>query len=425
MYMGISIIAAGILTLLLITSWIYFLRVLAKRKQMESFAMKRAEDMRRQFQGEFYALDNFIANIAKIHQLALENVAHERDPDVSKLMLDSACQMLKCPAGSLLLADKRTGDLSLAALKGISESQHGASAKSGEGVIGRVYDTGKWLTIDDLDTDPRFINAAKGDIPFKSFVSVPLKVRSKVIGVMNVGSLNAHQSFDDRAVQLLIVFADQTAMMLENFQRYRDLEGFYIEVVEALSRALEFKENVAPAPDAHRKIREYAKRTAEELSLPDSIVRHIEFASIIYGVGKIGIDDAILRKPGKLSDAEFEQVKKHPEIGHKLVSKINFLLPITPMILYHQERWDGKGYPAGLKGEEIPLGSRIIAVVNAYHAMTSDRPYRKALMKDQAVDELRKCAGTQFDSKVVDAFIRALQKSPNGGSGFEPTPLGR
>ncbi len=422
--MGISLTAAGILAFLLVVSWIYFLRILSKRKHVETFALKRAEDMRRQFQNEFYALDNFIANIAKIHQVALENVSHEKDPDVLRLMLDSACQMLKCPVGSLLIVEKQSGELAVAALKGVGESQHDAKVKLGEGVIGRVFDTGKWLTIDDVDTDPRFINGAKGNIPFKSFVSVPLKVRNKVIGVLNVGSLTARQEFDDRAVQLLIVFGDQTAMMLENFQRYRDLEGFYVEVVEALSRALEFKENVAPAPDAHRKMREYAKLTARELNLPESIVRHIEFASIVYGVGKIGIDDAILRKPGKLSDEEFEQVKKHPEIGHKLVSKINFLLPITPMILYHQERWDGKGYPAGLKGEEIPLGSRIIAVVNAYHAMTSDRPYRKALMKDQAIEELKKCAGSQFDTKVVDAFIRAL-KSTNGGSGLEAKPAGR
>lgn len=386
--------------------------------------MKRAEDMRRQFQGEFYALDNFIASLAKIHQVALDYIAHDANPDVSRLILESACQMMKCPVGSLLVLDKKSGHFALTALKGLGEGQHEALVKSSEGVIGRVIDSGKSLVIDDMDSDPRFIDQPKGNIPFKSLVSVPLRIRNKVVGVLNAGSLHPHHSFDDRTVQLLVVFADQTAMMLENFQRYQDLENFYVEVVETLSRALEVKENVSMSPDSHKKIRIYAKQTAQELSLPESIVRHIEFASIVYGVGKIGIDDAILRKPGKLSDEEFEQIKKHPEIGHKLVSKINFLLPITPMILYHQERWDGKGYPAGLKGEEIPLGSRIIAVVNAFNAMTSDRPYRKAFSQDHAIEELRKCSGTQFDAKVVDAFVRVLQKGGNGAGGLE-TPIGR
>ena len=107
---------------------------------------------------------------------------------------------------------------------------------------------------------------------------------------------------------------------------------------------------------------------------------------------------------------EYEKIKKHPEIGQEMISKVRFLSPIASMIHYHQERWDGKGYPAGLKGEEIPLGARIVSAINAYRAMVSDRPYRPALAKGEAIRELRQGAGTQFDPKVVEAFIHILEK---------------
>jgi HD-GYP domain-containing protein (c-di-GMP phosphodiesterase class II) len=135
---------------------------------------------------------------------------------------------------------------------------------------------------------------------------------------------------------------------------------------------------------------------------------------LMHGIGKIGIGEAILRKPGKLTADEFEQIKKHPEIAQQIISKVQFLTPIVPMILYHQESWDGSGYPAGLKGEEIPLGSRIVAVINAFDAMVSERPYRQPLSESQAVEELKRGAGSQFDPKVVEAFLRVAERCKAG-----------
>ena len=143
------------------------------------------------------------------------------------------------------------------------------------------------------------------------------------------------------------------------------------------------------------------------------MVRYVEYAMMLHGVGKMGIDQAILSKPGKLTPEEFEQVKKHTTIGHRILARVKFLGPVAKMVLYHQEWFNGKGYPEGLKGEEIPLGSRIVAVVNAWEAMLSDRPYRKALTAAAATSELQKGAGAQFDPKVVDAFLKAVAKVPN------------
>ena len=140
------------------------------------------------------------------------------------------------------------------------------------------------------------------------------------------------------------------------------------------------------------------------------MIRHIEYAALMHDIGKIGIDEAILHKPGKLTPEEREIIKKHPEIGNRIIAPVAFLSPVAPMVLYHQEWYDGQGYPDGLAGEEIPLGARIVAVIDAFDAMTSDRPYRKALSRDIAVGELNKGANTQFDPKVVNAFIEVLRE---------------
>jgi HD-GYP domain-containing protein (c-di-GMP phosphodiesterase class II) len=127
--------------------------------------------------------------------------------------------------------------------------------------------------------------------------------------------------------------------------------------------------------------------------------------AILHDAGKIGVSDAILRKPGKLDAEEWDEMKKHPEMGYRMLQHIKFLEPALGIVLSHQERWDGGGYPRGLKGEEIPLGARIFAVVDTFDAMTSDRPYRPALSIEKAVEEVRTFAGTQFDPSVADAFL--------------------
>src|SRR6185436_648168 len=136
----------------------------------------------------------------------------------------------------------------------------------------------------------------------------------------------------------------------------------------------------------------------------------LEFAALLHDIGKIAIDEQVLKKPGKLTPQEFELVKKHPELGYKILAPVSMLAPVAPMVLYHQEWYNGKGYPEGLNGEEIPLGARIVGVLDAWGAMTSHRPWRKALSNEQALEEIRKGAGSQFDPKVVEAFMRTLQK---------------
>jgi HD-GYP domain-containing protein (c-di-GMP phosphodiesterase class II) len=192
--------------------------------------------------------------------------------------------------------------------------------------------------------------------------------------------------------------------MLHNMDLFDSLQTFYLEMVQTLARAVDSKD--AYTHEHSDRARVKARKVALEMSLPEQMVRYVEYAALLHDIGKIGIDEAILLKPGKLTPEEYEQMKKHPIIGHQILSPVKYLGPVAQMVLYHQEWYDGRGYPEGLKGEEIPLGSRIVAVLDAWDAMTSDRPYRKALGREVAVGELKKGAGTQFDPRVVDTFLR-------------------
>jgi len=164
-------------------------------------------------------------------------------------------------------------------------------------------------------------------------------------------------------------------------------------------------------PEQHiERLRKNAIRLGNELNLPDDVINELDLLATIHDIGKIAISDMIIFKPGKLSDDEWEEMKRHSEVGYRIAQLYLKLSPIAKGILYHHEKWDGGGYPTGIKRNKIPLISRIISIVDAYDAMTNDRPYRKALSKQDAVVELKKNAGTQFDPHLVDKFINIIKR---------------
>ncbi len=188
----------------------------------------------------------------------------------------------------------------------------------------------------------------------------------------------------------------------------KKLEESYIGTIRALAAVVDVKDHYTHG-HSDAAVR-YAISTARELGLSEDEIAAVQLAAMFHDVGKIGIPDSILNKPSQLTDDEWRVIKEHPIIGAKLIQQIDSLTAVIPGILYHHERYDGRGYPNGLAGDRIPLSAQIIAVADAYQAMTSNRPYRKALGRDHALGELRRCAGTQFNPRVVDAFICALER---------------
>ncbi|HKK51067.1 MAG TPA: HD-GYP domain-containing protein, partial [Myxococcota bacterium] len=188
-----------------------------------------------------------------------------------------------------------------------------------------------------------------------------------------------------------------------------ELRTAYIQTIRALAEAIDAKD--AYTRGHSERVAVYASRLGRQMGLRKELIERIYFAGLLHDVGKIGIPDAIITKPDRLTPEEYEEIKKHPEIGAKILEPVEFLHSIVPCVRHHHEWYDGcnAGYPDQLAGDQIPLPSRVIVVADTVEAMTSDRPYRKALSIDVVVEELRKYSGTQFDPVVVEAFLRLLE----------------
>jgi putative nucleotidyltransferase with HDIG domain len=193
-------------------------------------------------------------------------------------------------------------------------------------------------------------------------------------------------------------------------QKNKELRTAYIQTIRALAEAIDAKD--AYTRGHSERVAVYASRIAREMSLDKQLIERIYFAGLLHDVGKIGVPDAIITKPDRLDAEEYEEIKKHPEIGAKILEPVEFLHAIVPCVRHHHEWFDGsdRGYPDRLIADAIPLPSRVILVADTVEAMTSDRPYRNALPIDVVIEELHKYSGSQFDPVVVSAFLRLLEE---------------
>ena len=206
--------------------------------------------------------------------------------------------------------------------------------------------------------------------------------------------------FTERHLRLLAGIAHQAKLALTNAGNFQSLEKTFIETVEALANALEANDEYTSSHA--RWITDLALKVGEGLGLDGRSLKRLELGALFHDIGKLGIPEAILSKPGPLTEAERKIVEKHPELGERIIAPIDRLEEVRPIVRHCHERFDGAGYPDRLGGEEIPIESRIIFVCDAYHAMTTDRPYRKRLSSEEALRRLEEGAGTQFDPRAVE-----------------------
>lgn len=262
------------------------------------------------------------------------------------------------------------------------------------------------VAISDPHLSPLIPDDRIEDTGTRSVLVVPIFSRENLLGIMVLFYSKDPEDVEDEDMNLITGIAGQAAVALENASLYEDLEMSYFSTVKALARAIEVKD---PYTYGHsERVTEYAISIANRLGLNEWDMRNIKYAAALHDIGKIGIARKILNKPGALSEEEFVHVKTHPQLGDSIIEPVTFLQDPREIILHHHERYDGRGYPDGLKGDEIPLGARILAVADSFEAMMSDRPYRKALPIEEAVKELEINAGTQFDPAVIKAFMDAV-----------------
>jgi diguanylate cyclase (GGDEF)-like protein len=215
------------------------------------------------------------------------------------------------------------------------------------------------------------------------------------------------EDFGERELRLLAGIADQAKLALANAASYEGLEHTFVSTVEALANALEANDEYTSTHA--RWITDLSLRVGQELGLDERTLKRLELGALLHDIGKIGIPSDVLAKPGRLTAAERKLVQTHPELGERIIAPIDRLQSVRPIVRHCHERWDGRGYPDGVAGENIPLESRIIFVCDAYHAMTSDRPYRRRLSHREAVRRLHEASGTQFDPQVVEVALQVLE----------------
>ncbi len=204
-------------------------------------------------------------------------------------------------------------------------------------------------------------------------------------------------------MKLLGATASHTGIFLENAALYDDLSAMFLGTLEALTASIDAKD---PYTCGHsQRVAHLSKQLAAAIGLDEHTVERMHIAGIVHDVGKIGVPESVLTKPGRLTDEEFLLIRKHPEIGHRILKDIPQLQDILPGVLYHHERWDGDGYPHGLVGENIPLIARIICLADSFDAMSSTRTYRARLSRDEVLAEISRCAGAQFDAQLAEVFI--------------------
>jgi HD-GYP domain-containing protein (c-di-GMP phosphodiesterase class II) len=240
-------------------------------------------------------------------------------------------------------------------------------------------------------------------------LALPIRVGAEIWGVLRVdpsgtGSVDEDDSLLMETVTAQIGSAVQVAELLERVERT------FTDTVAVLSDALEAKDVYTAAHT--REVADLAERVGIRLGMRRDELRTLYYAALLHDIGKIAVRGEVLNKPGPLTEEEFAQIRLHTLTGERMLERVDQLRAVLPLIRSAHERWDGAGYPDGIASEEIPLGARVICACDAFHAMISDRPYRAALPFDQAVAELARCSGSQFDPRVVEALLHELGAAP-------------
>jgi putative nucleotidyltransferase with HDIG domain len=237
----------------------------------------------------------------------------------------------------------------------------------------------------------------------KQLVAVPLQWQDEILGCI-FGLDKESGEFNSVDAKLLNSIANESAIYLENARLFEDVHGLMMGLLHALTSAVDAKD--AYTCGHSERVALLSQTLAREAHLPEPQVERIYMAGLLHDVGKIGVPESVLQKAGRLTPEEFEHMKKHPEIGARILSDIKQVEDVIPGVLHHHERYDGRGYPAGLAGKEIPLMGRIICLADCFDAMSSNRTYRRALPLEVALIEIRRCSGSQFDPALVEAFLK-------------------
>jgi HD-GYP domain-containing protein (c-di-GMP phosphodiesterase class II) len=351
-------------------------------------------------QNKGYERQNLLNQISRhLHQtLDLDELIPRIFSEVNKA--------IKAEAQSIWLVDEEKGILKCRYATGPeSEMLKGfAVSLTAKSIVGASVSRKKSIIIRDAQKDRRRARSADEWTGFvtRSLMTVPLVLKDKSIGAIQAVNKRGGHLFDQEDLDLFRAIADSAALAVNNAQLVAELQNSYDLTLEALSAALDLRDRETEGHS--RRVVEYTTRLAEQIGLDKKTIKDIRRGALIHDIGKIGVPDAVLLKPGGLSDEERKIIERHPQAGYNMLVGIPYLQQEIRIVLGHQEKWDGTGYPFGLRGEEIPLGARLFAIADTFDALTSDRPYRQGRPYEVARKLIEEEAGKQFDPQAVAAF---------------------
>lgn len=362
--------------------------------------VKRALD-RKQLEEENLLFSKLVAlhEVTKILASTLDVV------DLNKKFLDYSIRMSKADGGALLFLEN-SGKLSLAENAGAVFNRSFWLGNSFTAASKWVVKHGEPLV---LEPGEKILNSGLYPVPreIQSCIFFPLKTPSRTLGVLNLARLSGREAFLNVDLEIVNVLASQASISIENVRLYHNIRDNYLKTIRAFALAVEAKDEYTHGHSEN--VMKYTVVLAKHLGLPDSEIELVKYAGLLHDIGKIGISEAILNKSSKLTNEEFDQIKKHPELGARIIADVPSLKALVPMVLHHHEFYNGGGYPLGIGGDEIPFGARILSISDAYEAMTSDRPYRKSLPEEVAFNILIQERGRQFDPQITDAFLDLMR----------------
>lgn len=330
--------------------------------------------------------------------------------DLRSLVLRVALDLTDAPKGLLLARTDADGDgrLDVIAAEGFDDDPR--RSEIAQHFAERVLERDVVIREDAPGTG----GDAGADGEISSLIAIPMYMADELSGVVICAGRPG--GFDECDDEVLLSLGDHAGSVLQNTALHGQLRDAFVATVKLLTEAIQAKD---PFLRGHSEdVADYVDAVSRNLGVDDREREQLAFASLLHDVGKIGISERILLKPGRLSPEERSVIELHPRIGFRLVEQVPGMEDIAPVVLHHHERWDGEGYPARLRGEEIPLGARVVGVADAFSAMTEQRPYRDRMSLDAACTELERCAGSQFDPRVVALFIAEVRERPR------PTALG-
>jgi HD-GYP domain-containing protein (c-di-GMP phosphodiesterase class II) len=373
----------------------------ADELQRERRARARAEQMRRDEKEWALHLRN---EIARLHR---ERGIFGDSGDVRQLVLRTAITLVGADKGLLLSRTDEDRDdlLDLVCYEGF---QHDPSDSAvAQRFANEVIEKDRTIREDD-EPDIAHERRTPADQEIKNLLAIPIYMADKFSGVVVLA--NKEGGFQEYEDEVLLALGDHAGAVLHNTRLQDELRSSYVGTVRVLADAIEAKDRFLRGHADE--VAAYVSAVANRLGIEPRKREELLYSSLLHDIGKIGISERILMKPAELTPEERNVIQLHPRIGYRLIQQVPSLQGTANAILHHHERWDGDGYPAGLRGEEIPLEARIIAVADAFSAMTADRPYRGRLSLEEACAELERNAATQFDPVVVRLFVDEVRKHP-------------